>query len=634
MILPGLLAGFPLLAAIIVFFLKGEREQNVVVKLSSAITIVLSLAVTAVYFGHPGLLPFMGAGMTHFMLAIDMVTAAAILYFTIIKYKRYWIGLLAAVQSGLILWFEYVKGGEISVFSNFSVDNFTLIMVLIAGIIGSLIAVFSLGYMEEFHKEHPDVADRRPFFFFVIFLFWAAMFGLVLSNNLLFMYACWEVTSFCSFLLIGYTGTKEAIHNSFEALWMNLLGGLAFALASVWLGFQYETVELSMLLNLGRSSQPVELAVALLVFCGFTKAAMMPFSGWLLGAMVAPTPTSALLHSSTMVKAGVFLIIKLCPLLGATHAGIMTSFVGGVTFLFASFAAISQSDGKKVLAYSTISNLGLIVCCAGIGTYASAWTAIMIVIFHAVAKSLMFLAVGTAELQLGSRNIEYFDGMFCSMPRLSLCMTIGICGMFLAPFGMLISKWAAMKAFVDSGYPLLLLILVFGSSSTLFYWTKWLGKISAYIPVRETRERGIQAVQWLTLKSLSALTIIVCVLFPLISQYAVAPYLEVTYRTAEDVIARSNLIIMSLMVILLVILPLRYGKGRKKKAVVTNLAGENLGDNLAYRGAAGNTVPVSLRNWYLEEWFGERKMKLFGFTLCLFCLLIEFAIIFGGVFHV
>ena len=86
MILPGLLAGFPLLAAIIVFFLKGEREQNVVVKLSSAITIVLSLAVTAVYFGHPGLLPFMGAGMTHFMLAIDMVTAAAILYFTIIKY--------------------------------------------------------------------------------------------------------------------------------------------------------------------------------------------------------------------------------------------------------------------------------------------------------------------------------------------------------------------------------------------------------------------------------------------------------------------------------------------------------------------------------------------------------------------
>lgn len=101
--------------------------------------------------------------------------------------------------------------------------------------------------------------------------------------------------------------------------------------------------------------------------------------------MVAPTPTSALLHSSTMVKAGVFLIIKLAPILGNNHAGIMAMLVGGITFFFASCAAISQSDGKKVLAYSTISNLGLIVCCAGTGSYEAAWTAIMIVIFHAVA---------------------------------------------------------------------------------------------------------------------------------------------------------------------------------------------------------------------------------------------------------
>lgn len=447
-------------------------------------------------------------------------------------------------------------------------------MVLIAGIIGSLIAVFSLGYMEEFQKEHRDVQDRRPFFFFVIFLFLSAMFGLVISNNLLIMYTCWEITSLCSFLLIGYTQTEEAVENSFKALWMNLLGGVAFAAAILWLGAEYESVELSMLINLGRSSQPVDIAVALLVFCGFTKAAMMPFSGWLLGAMVAPTPTSALLHSSTMVKAGVFLIIKLCPVLGPNHAGLMTMFIGGATFLFASFVAISQSDGKKVLAYSTISNLGLIVRCAGIGSYEAAWTAIMIVVFHAVAKSLMFLSVGTAEQQLGSRNIENFDGMFCSLPGLSLCMIIGICGMFLAPFGMLISKWAAMKAFVDAGHPLLLLVLVFGSSTTLFYWTKWLGKITAYIPAEKNLEEGIHGVEWLALRSLSALTIVTCVLFPVISQMAVIPYLEVTYETTMEVISRSNLLIMSMMVLLLVVLPLRFGKGQEKKLVVTNLAGK------------------------------------------------------------
>ena len=242
--------------------------------------------------------------------------------------------------------------------------------------------------------------------------------------------------------------------------------------------------------------------------------------------------------------------------------------------------------------------------------------------------------MGTAEQQLGSRNIENFDGMFCSLPGLSLCMIIGICGMFLAPFGMLISKWAAMKAFVDAGHPLLLLVLVFGSSTTLFYWTKWLGKITAYIPAEKNLEEGIHGVEWLALRTLSALTIVTCVLFPVISQMAVIPYLEVTYETTMEVISRSNLLIMSMMVLLLVVLPLRFGKGQEKKLVVTNLAGENLGDNQSYRGAAGQVIPVTVRNWYMEKWFGEAKMKLCGFILCGSCLLIEFAIIFGGAFHV
>ena len=224
--------------------------------------------------------------------------------------------------------------------------------------------------------------------------------------------------------------------------------------------------------------------------------------------------------------------------------------------------------------------------------------------------------------------------MFCSLPGLALCMIIGICGMFLAPFGMLISKWAAMKAFVDAGHPLLLLVLVFGSSPTLFDWTKWLGKITAYIPTETNLEEGIHGVQWLALRTLSALTIVTCVLFPVISQMAVIPYLKVTYETTMEVISRSNLLIMSMMVLLLVVLPLRFGKGQEKKLVVTNLAGENLGDNQSYRGAAGQVIPVTVRNWYMEKWFGEAKMKLCGFILCGSCLLIEFAIIFGGAFHV
>ncbi len=279
------------------------------------------------------------------------------------------------------------------------------------------------------------------------------MFGLVTSNNLIWMYFFWEITSLCSFFLIGFTKTKEAIRNSFRALIMNLLGGLGFCLAIIILGYGWDesirTLQLSDVILYGESGYGVipalMIPVGLLAFAGITKAAQMPFNSWLLGAMVAPTPTSALLHSSTMVKAGVFLILKLAPCLGwgnaeygmVNSAGIMVMAVGGITFLLASFAAISQSNAKRVLAYSTIANLGLIVVCGGIGTTAAVWAGIMLIIFHAVTKSLLFLCVGTAEHNMDSRNIEDMDGLFDRMPRLAACMMIGISAMFLAPLGML-----------------------------------------------------------------------------------------------------------------------------------------------------------------------------------------------------
>lgn len=629
---PVLLVVVPLVAALMLLLIKDNSTRKIIVKLAAIAVGALAITTAVTYFNKPTVLqegiPYLG----EIVMAVDVVTAAAILYYCF-RYNRRLVALLEIVQVAIIFYFEFEQGHYVKTYSPFIVDNFALVMILIAGIIGSLIAVYSLGYMEEFQKEHPDVEDRRPFFFFVIFMFLAAMFGLVICNNLLYMYTCWEITSFSSFLLIGYTRKDEAIRNSFKALWMNLLGGLAFAIAIAMLGFEFYTLELTTFITMEHTSKAVDLIVALLVFCGFTKAAMMPFSGWLLGAMVAPTPTSALLHSSTMVKAGVFLIIKLCPLLGSNQAGIMAMMVGGITFLFASCAAISQSDGKKVLAYSTISNLGLIVCCSGIGTYEAAWTAIMIVIFHAIAKSLCFLSVGTAEQQLGSRNIESFDGMFNSMPQLTLCILTGMCGMFLAPFGMLISKWAAMRSFVDAGHPLLVLVLVYGSATTLFYWCKWLGKICTYIPTDNKKEEGVHGEQWLALKSLASMTVVVCLLFPLISEYVVSPYLANIYRFVMEVISRGNFLIMGVMVLILVGLPFRFGKGRKKKQVITQLSGRNTGENVSFIATTGVVTPVTLRNWYMEAWFGEKKMLLCGFTLCLGCMLMAFAILVGGVFH-
>lgn len=175
--------------------------------------------------------------------------------------------------------------------------------------------------------------------------------GLIFSSNLIWIYFFWEITSICSFLLIGYNQTDEAMENSFKALWMNLLGGLGFAVAIAYAAISLQVINIQDLVALAVSSDAKAglalIPVVFLAFAGLTKSAQLPFSGWLLGAMVAPTPTSALLHSATMVKAGVYLLIRLAPAMEGNLAGLMVTTIGGFTFLVTSMLAISQDDGKR-----------------------------------------------------------------------------------------------------------------------------------------------------------------------------------------------------------------------------------------------------------------------------------------------
>lgn len=137
-------------------------------------------------------------------------------------------------------------------------------------------------------------------------------------------------------------------------------------------------------------------------------------------------------------------------------------------------------NAKRVLAYSTIANLGLITACAGVGTAEAIWAAIFLVIFHAIAKSLLFLCVGTAEHHIGSRNIEDMDTLFERMPKLARLMMLGIMIMFIAPFGMLIAKWATLITLIGTRQIALILMLAFGSAATFMFWAKWLGQACGY----------------------------------------------------------------------------------------------------------------------------------------------------------
>jgi ech hydrogenase subunit A len=340
--------------------------------------------------------------------------------------------------------------------------------------------------------------------------------------------------------------------------------------------------------------------------------------------MVAPTPVSALLHSSTMVKAGVYIIIKVAPAMQNTMAADMLSHIGGVTFLAASFIAISQSNAKKVLAYSTIANLGLVVACAAINTGEAMWSAILLIVFHAVAKSLMFLCVGIAELRLNSKDIEHMDFLIMEMPRVSAAMIVGISGMFLAPFGMLISKWATLKAFIDFN-PILVIILAYGSAATLFFWTKWMGKIITIRYGLKNLEKVVSPYEWITLALLSLMTVGVCIAFPLLSSALIEPYIGVLFGVRPHMDPFNIAIIMVIMLGLLTMLPLAlmYYNFLDKdyKRVGTYMSGANV-DNIRYRGSMGDARTADIRNYYLGKFFSEKRLSNFGTVAAIFLIII------------
>jgi ech hydrogenase subunit A len=436
------------------------------------------------------------------------------------------------------------------------------------------------------------------------------------------LFLFWEVTTLCSFLLIGYTGTAEARRNALRALVMNLAGGLAFALAVVWGYHQTGSIELQTLL--ASKSSLALLPAALLCFAGITKSAQLPFCSWLLGAMVAPTPVSALLHSSTMVKAGVYLVLRMAPLITGTKVGLMVALVGAATFLVGSLAAITTSDAKKLLAYSTVANLGLIVMCGGIGTPAAVWAGVLLILFHAIAKCLLFLCVGVVEHKLHSRNIEDMSGLLLSMPRVGVMMLIGMAGMFLAPFGMLISKWAVLKAVVDA-YPALSVFIVFGSAATLFFWVKWMGKLLEVLQPPARVQHELVLGEAVALYGLSAATFLACLFFPLISSTFIEPYVAGVYGQCVSM-SQGNIIIMTIMMVMVLLFPLSFiNYGRGVKVMDAYLGGANAQSGVQFLGSANQVHDVTNHNYYLRGVFDEAKLTRWGEVCALAGLVIMFA---------
>ncbi len=337
----------------------------------------------------------------------------------------YWIALLPA---GLAVYFAILlssvpPGGQVSSLPwapslgltfSLNADGLSLFFAVLISGIGAMVAVYSGGYL----AGHPQIGR----FYGWLLTFMAAMLGVALSDNLLLLYVFWELTSVSSYMLIGFDHEDPTARAAaLQALLVTVLGGVALLAGAVLLGIAGGSMEISVLLSRREmlQSSPLFVPALLLVLLGaFTKSAQFPFHFWLPNAMAAPAPVSTYLHSAAMVKAGIFLLARMSPALGGNDVWTYALVTAGLaTLLFGGYMALSQTDLKLLLAYSTVSALGLLTLLIGLGTPHAMKAALVFMLAHALYKGALFLVAGAVDHGAGTRDIRQLGRLARTMPK-------------------------------------------------------------------------------------------------------------------------------------------------------------------------------------------------------------------------
>jgi len=344
-----------------------------------------------------------------------------------------WSGWMCALVPLMLFCFFTAQGGEVAaghtvraayewipslgIDVSFHLDGLSLLFSLLITGIGVLVVAYASSYLH----GHRHLGR----FYGLILAFMAAMLGTVLAGDLITLFIFWDLTGLCSYLLIGFDHSREAARKAaLQALLVTGAGGLALLAGFILLGEGVGSMDLAALLTRGDAvrSHPLYLPILALVLLGaFTKSAQFPFHFWLPGAMEAPTPVSAYLHSATMVKLGVYLLARLSPVLGGTDAWFWSvTLAGGITMVAGGVVALIRNDLKQILAYSTVSALGTLTLLLGLHTSFAATAAMVFLLVHALYKSALFLAAGAVDHGAGTRDLARLGGLARSMPWVAL----------------------------------------------------------------------------------------------------------------------------------------------------------------------------------------------------------------------
>lgn len=359
-----------------------------------------------------------------------------------------------------ILWLEL---GKVSLRFGYLVDPLAATLLFVVTIVGTLIQIYSMGYM------HDDPRYSR--FFAYVSLFMAAMLTLVIADNLILFFIAWEIMGCCSYLLIGFWFEKDSAANAGRKAFLTTrVGDVGFFIGILTLFAATGTFRFADLAHLGHGDHGgLLLAAALFIFCGtIGKSAQFPLHVWLPDAMEGPTPVSALIHAATMVAAGVYLVARAYPLFMAVPDALpWITAIGTITAFMAAFIALTATDIKKVLAYSTISQLGYMVTALGLGGFTPGVFHLMT---HAYFKALLFMGAGSVIHGTGTQEIKHLGGVLSKMKHTGITFilaSLAIAG--VPPLSGFWSKDEILATAYHSNYPIVYWILLLTAFMTSFY---------------------------------------------------------------------------------------------------------------------------------------------------------------------
>ena len=473
----------PWIVAFVIYLVKNDFVTNV---LSLLMLPVLAYFAWEIYFS--GNLPML-VDTPHWVdYAITIYDFGLLGYFLYqgIKNKSMLVSALAVLQ--LVLLIIVILMIEHSNTANIYIDKLTAFMYMIVAIVGVPIAIFATKYMEYDEKgKHSFVA--------ILIWFLGVMNFAVSVNNIEWFFALFETTTLASYVLIRFRMDDQAVKNAILALWMNQIGGVAILFALLTFLKTSGLYHFTDLLN--TDSKMLSLtALGFLSLSALVKGAQMPFHKWLLGAMVAPTPVSAILHSATMVKIAPYLLLRISPVIKGTLLAKLLIITTGFVFVAAAVIALTQENFKKILAYSTISLLGLMMLAAVVGTPIAITASLLLILFHAFAKGFLFIEAGVLEKVFHVKYIKQMRRLIERAPLTLMFIFFGFLNMTFVPFGTFIGKWIMIEeasGFLSHGsYVLLILYVGAGSAFLSVLYMKVLG-----ISVRKSH--GIERVRALPL---------------------------------------------------------------------------------------------------------------------------------------